>query len=65
MKIFKNTEIDEHFKDRGYVKYGSIDSSAVNKLIELDNSLKIPDFVGCDFNVGMNSDIPGTKNDAG
>lgn len=57
MKIFKNTEIDEQFKDRGYVKYGSIDSSAVNKLIELDNSLKIPDFVGCDFNVGMNSDI--------
>lgn len=57
MKIFNNTAIDSEFKSNGYVKFGSIDTEAIDKLLSLENSLKIPDYVGCDFNVGMNSDI--------
>lgn len=57
MKIFKQENIDEEFKALGFKRYGRISDTAIENLITLDNSLKIPDYVGCDFNVGMNSDV--------
>ncbi|MCC6447864.1 MAG: phytanoyl-CoA dioxygenase family protein, partial [Chitinophagaceae bacterium] len=50
-------DIEDAFKAQGYVVYGNIDEKAINTLKDIDKQLGIPDFVGCDFNVGMNSDI--------
>ena len=57
MQIFKDELLDSTFKKQGYVVYGSIDDRAIKELRTIDEELSIPDYVGCDFNVGMNSDI--------
>ena len=56
-KAFTDENINKFFYENGFVKHGQIDKKTVDDLINLSENLKIPDFVGCDFNCGMNSDI--------
>lgn len=58
VKIFKDIKTEAIFQERGYVKFGKIDSLSLNALIDLNDKLKIPDFFGCGYNCGMNSDKP-------
>lgn len=53
----KSAAAEEEFLDRGFVNYGHIDGADVQKLIALSDELNIPDYLGCDYNCGMNSDI--------
>lgn len=57
IKVFKDTDVNNEFYENGFVKHGKIDNKAIETLIGLSKSLDIPDFIGCDFNCGMNSDI--------
>jgi len=57
LKVFNDIERNHTFFERGFVKYGSINKDSVRALIELSNYLNIPDYNGCDYNCGMNSDI--------
>lgn len=57
IQIFDNTDADKEFYENGFVKYGSIDNKTVADLIALSDFLDIPDYNGCDYNCGMNSDI--------
>ena len=57
IRIFKDDSADKEFQENGFVKYGSITRQAVNELKSLSNNLDIVDYVGCDFNCGMNSNI--------
>lgn len=54
--IFKNPILNETFYKEGYVKHGKIDDTSIQNLIALNDRLSIPDFYGCGYNCGMNSD---------
>lgn len=55
--IFKEDSINKDFHEKGFVKYGKITKEAVNALIQLYSELNIPDFYGCGYNCGMNSNL--------
>jgi Phytanoyl-CoA dioxygenase (PhyH) len=55
--VLRDPQANEAFHKNGYVKIGRIDASAVQALTELNSRLSIPDYFGCGFNVGMNTDI--------
>lgn len=54
--IFQDPDLDKQFKDQGFLKYGNISPEAVAELTQLYQELNIPDFYGCGYNCGMNSD---------
>jgi hypothetical protein len=55
--VLKDKTANDVFFKNGYVKYGRIDDYILNEIIQLNKKLSIPDYFGCGFNVGMNSDI--------
>ena len=57
IKIFKEDNCNEAFFKNGYLKYGKIENDLVTALLNLSDELNIPDYNGCDYNCGMNSDI--------
>lgn len=57
IKLFKDLNIDAEFNSRGFVKCGKIDKDTLQKLIDLNQKLNIPDYFGLGYNVGMNSNI--------
>lgn len=56
MQVFKNFDRNREFYEKGFVKHGNINSSLVTELIAFSDMLDIPDYNGCDYNCGMNSD---------
>ncbi|MBK7639518.1 MAG: phytanoyl-CoA dioxygenase family protein [Bacteroidetes bacterium] len=55
--IFILDNHDKTFKEKGYLKIGKLDADAIASLIALNRELNIPDFYGCGYNCGMNSDL--------
>jgi hypothetical protein len=56
-EIFKDDNSNKTFFERGFLKYGHLNQDLVSRLIALSDKLDIPDYNGCDYNCGMNSDI--------
>lgn len=54
--IFNNNALDNILNQNGFVYTGRLDHALVDRLLNIDNELNIPDSVGCDFNVGMNTE---------
>lgn len=57
IEVFRDNQLNERFYQDGFLKHGAISTDTVQQLIAISDALNIPDFVGCDFNCGMNSDI--------
>jgi len=54
--VIKDTNANDAFFENGFAKHGQISGDVLKEIIELNNKLSIPDFFGCGFNVGMNTD---------
>ncbi len=54
--IFNDVKLDSELNKNGFVYSGRLDSTLVDRLLNIDHELNIPDSVGCDFNVGMNTE---------
>lgn len=54
-QIFSDASYNKIFNQYGYLYSGKIEKTLINRLLNIDYELNIPDSVGCDFNVGMNT----------
>jgi hypothetical protein len=55
--VLLNSNSNNQFNELGYTKLGRISDKLIKELITLNNTLSIPDYFNCGFNVGMNTDI--------
>lgn len=55
--VLKDQQANNDFFEKGYVVHGQMEEAVLKEVIELNRRLSIPDYFGCGFNVGMNSDI--------
>lgn len=52
--FFKDAKTEQQFQDVGFVKYSNIGENNINKILDLNKRLNIPDDMGKNFNVGLN-----------
>jgi len=55
--ILKDSKANDAFFKKGYALSEQIDKKSLDRITALNQQLSIPDYFGCGFNVGMNSDI--------
>ena len=56
IQILNDIDANDAFFKYGYARYGNVGTEVLNEIIELNQKLSIPDYFGCGFNVGMNTD---------
>lgn len=54
--LLKDAKANDDFFEKGFARHGQISTEALNEILELNRKLSIPDYFGCGFNVGMNTD---------